>query len=224
MTIVYYNDLIQGSDEWHAARCGLLTASEMSLIITPTLKIASNDKERQHVFELLAQRITGYVEPSYISDDMLRGWSDEIEARILYSEKYAPVTETGFVTNDEFGFVIGCSPDGLVGDDGMIECKSRRMKYQVQTIATGEVPKEYVIQIQTELLVTDRSWCDYVSYCAGLPMFVDRVFADVLIQKAIIEAATVFEEKLAEHHENYKRAAFNLWPTERKEDEEEITL
>ncbi len=72
--ITYYPDLIQGSDEWKSARCGLLTASEMKLIITPTtLKIASNDKERAHLYELLAQRITRYVEPSYISDDMLRG-------------------------------------------------------------------------------------------------------------------------------------------------------
>ena len=68
-----YPDMIQGSDEWFAARCGLLTASEMHLIITPSLKAASNEKERMHLYELLAQRITRYVEPSYIGDNMLRG-------------------------------------------------------------------------------------------------------------------------------------------------------
>lgn len=223
MTITYHNDLIQGSDDWHAARCGLLTASEMSLIITPTLKIASNDKERAHLYELMAQRITGYVEPHYISDDMLRGWEDEIDARILYSEKYAPVEEVGFVTNDEWGFTIGYSPDGLVGKEGLIECKSRRQKFQVQTIADDEVPKEYIIQCQTGMLVTKRLWCDYVSYCGGLPMFVKRVHADQVIQDAIVEAATAFEDNLVEKLINYQANAFCLQPTERKI-HEEITL
>ena len=100
MTITYHADLIQGSDEWHAIRCGRLTASEMRLIITPTLKMASNDKERSHLYELLAQRITGYVEPSYVSDDMLRGKDEEVEARIAYGANYAPVEDVGFVTND----------------------------------------------------------------------------------------------------------------------------
>ena len=81
MTITYHRDLIQGSDEWLAARCGLLTASEMKLILTPTLKIAANDKTRAHVYEIAAQRITRYVEPTYIGDDMLRGQEDEIIAR-----------------------------------------------------------------------------------------------------------------------------------------------
>ncbi len=81
MTITYHKDLIQGSDEWVAARRGILTASEMKLILTPTLKMASNDKERAHLYELMAQRITGHVEPHYISDDMLRGQEEEIYAR-----------------------------------------------------------------------------------------------------------------------------------------------
>ena len=119
--IKYHTDLIQGSDEWLQARCGLLTASEMKLIVTPTLKIANNDKERSHLYELLAQRITQYVEPHYISDDMLRGHEDEVDARILYNDNYAPVTDMGFITNSKWGFTIGYSPDGLVGDDGLIE-------------------------------------------------------------------------------------------------------
>ena len=73
--VTYHRDLLQGSESWLQARCGLLTASEMNRILTPTLKAASNDKERAHLFELLAQRITGYVEPHYVTDDMLRGMS-----------------------------------------------------------------------------------------------------------------------------------------------------
>jgi hypothetical protein len=99
---VYHRSLFQGSEEWLAARCGMLTASEMKLIVTPTFKAAANDKERSHLFELLAQRITGYVEPHYISDDMLRGQEDEIEACIAYGKHYVPVDSVGFVTNSKW--------------------------------------------------------------------------------------------------------------------------
>ena len=194
--IRYHHDIEQGSEEWHALRCGILTASEMKFIVTPTLKPASNDKERAHLFELLGQRITQHTEPRYISDDMLRGHEDEIEARIRYAENFAPVTECGFVTNDDHGFVIGYSPDGLVDYDGLIECKSRRQKYQVETILADRVPEEYMLQIQTGLLVTGREWLDFVSYCAGLPMFVKRVFPDARYQEAIIAAAADFEHRL----------------------------
>ena len=218
MAVIYHRDLIQGSDEWLQARCGLLTASEMNLIITPTLKVAANDKSRTHTWELLAQRITQYVEPQYVSDAMLRGSQDEIYARELYAEKYAPVEEVGFITNDQWGFTIGYSPDGLVGDDGLIECKSRCQKYQVQTIANGEVPDEYVIQLQTGLLVTGRKWCDFISYCGGLPMVVIRVHADDTIQKAIVAAAFQFEETLARTWKDYDAnlAVCRYFPTERR--------
>lgn len=227
MTITYHEDLIQGSDEWLEARLGLLTASEMKLIITPTLKMASNDKERQHVFELLSQRLTGYVEPHYVSDDMLRGQEEEILARYTYSENYAPVTEVGFVTNDKFGFTIGYSPDGLIGEDGLLECKSRRAKYQVETILTHAVPDEYVLQLQTGLLVTERKWIDFVSYSGGLPMVTIRVFPDPKIQGAIVEAATAFEARVAERHSQWTAlmsdGARRLIPTARRV-EMEITL
>ena len=227
MTITYHPDLIQGSEEWFEARRGLLTASEIDRIITPTLKIASNEKTRMHLYELLAQRISGYVEPSYVGDDMLRGYEDEILACERYSLEYAPVTSCGFVTNDEFGFVIGCSPDGLVGDDttgGILECKSRRQKYQVQTIVENvtadTIPDDYVIQVQTELLVTRRPWCDFISYSGGLPMVVIRVYPDAKIQEAIIQAATDFEAKIAEKWAIYRAAktmkAARMVPTERR--------
>lgn len=201
--IMYYHDIEQGSDEWLDVRRGILTASEMLLIMTPTLRPASNDKERAHMFELLGQRITGYTEPHYISDDMLRGHEDEIEARIRYAEHFAPVTECGFVTNDDHGVVIGYSPDGLVGDDGLIECKSRRQKFQIETILADEVPAEYLLQIQTGLLVTGRKWLDFVSYCGGMPMFVKRVWPCPEIQQAIIAAASAFEQRLAAAQARY---------------------
>lgn len=220
---VYHNDLIQGSDEWLAQRCGLITASEMKLILTPTLKVADNDKTRAHVYELLFQRLTKFVEPQYVSDAMLRGQEDEIYARAAYEEHYAPVTEVGFVTNDQWGFTIGYSPDGLVGDDGLIECKSRAGKYQVQTIAENEVPAEYMLQLQTGLLVTGRQWIDFISYSGGLPMFVKRVEPDPLIQGAIIAAATNFEMKVAAKEQEYRSTISTMAKvieTERREAEE----
>jgi predicted phage-related endonuclease len=219
--ITLHRDLIQGSDEWLAARCGLLTASEIKLIMTPTLKPASNDKERAHLFELLAQRITRYVEPHFVTDDMLRGHADEIEARKLYAEKYAPVsTDVGFVTNSKWGFTLGYSPDGMVGDDGLIEIKSRRQKYQVQTLTEGAVPAEYMLQLQTGLIVTERQWVDFISYCGGLPMFVLRVFPDPKIQDAIIQTAGEFETRLAAKLWAYDMAKAFFHPTERRVEQE----
>ena len=227
MTIIHHPALEQGSDEWLAARCGLLTASEMKLILTPTLKVASNEKERSHLYELLAQRITRYVEPHYVGDDMLRGQQDEIEARAIYAERYAPVVEVGFITNDRWGFTLGYSPDGLVRDDGLIECKSRRQKYQIETIieaaATGAIPADYVLQVQTGLLVSERQWCDLVSYSGGLPMATIRAYPDPVIQAAIVAAAEAFEHRLAAKLDAYHAALASparLIPTERRIEQE----
>lgn len=193
MTITIHRDVEQGSDEWLALRCGMLTASEMNHIITPGGKPAKNEKMRSHAYDLLAQRITGYVDPRYVSDDMLRGKDDELDARWLYEEKYAPVEQVGFIVRDFGNFKIGYSPDGLVGDDGLIECKGRRPKIQVETIVNGGAPSETMIQVQTGLLVTGREWCDYLSYSGGLPMAVYRIPPDEEMQEAILEAAHAFE-------------------------------
>ena len=226
MGITYHDEVVQGSDEWLALRRGLITASEMSLLLTPTLKIASNDKSRAHVYELAAQRISGYTEPHYIGSDMLRGQEDEILARALYAEKIAPVQECGLVTTDIWGFTLGYSPDGLIGDDGLIECKSRRQKFQIQTIAehlpAGTIPEEYVPQVQTGLLVTGRKWLDFVSYSGGLPMAVIRVFPDLAVQAAIVDAAKAAEKQIADKLSAYHKHAAGLIPTERRIEQEMV--
>ena len=221
--ITVHKEMVQGSDDWAAARCGLLTASEMKLIITPTLKAASNDKERGHLYELLAQRITKHVEPQYVSDAMLRGQDDEIDAVALYAKTYAPVHHIGFMTNDKWGFTIGYSPDGLVGENGQVECKSRSQKYQIQTL-TEFVPNEaidpdFMIQVQTGLMVSERDWTDLVSYCGGLPMATVRVFPDAKVQEAILNAATGFETRLSDKLATYNailKSKARLINTERK--------
>ncbi|MEW6626552.1 MAG: lambda exonuclease family protein [Pseudomonadota bacterium] len=223
VSATYHDSLQQGSDEWLQMRCGLLTASEMKLIVTPTGKVANNDKVRAHAYELAFQRLTNYVEPQYISDAMLRGQEDEIYARQAYHEHHAPVRETGFITNNRWGFTIGYSPDGLVGDDGLIECKSRCGKYHVQTIAQDYPPEEYHLQLQTALLVSERDWIDFISYCGGLPVYVKRVEPDPDLQASIIEAATAFEQRVQDVMSDYRATIANmtkLIPTERRVYEE----
>lgn len=234
MAIKYHTEedgspLIQGSGAWKAARCGLLTASEMKLVITPKTLQASVAKEATaHMWELLGQRITRHVEDRYISEDMLRGKEEEIYARALYSERYAPVEEVGFITNDKWGFTLGYSPDGLVGPKGLIEGKSRRQRFQIETIAenviSGTVPDDFNIQVQTGLLVCDdRDWCDFISYSGGLPMATIPVFPNPKVQKAILNAAYAFEKRLAEKLEKYQAAlksGARLIPTERRVEQE----
>lgn len=222
-TVRIHTDLYQGTEEWIAARCGMLTASEMSLILTPTFKPARNDKERSHLYELLAQRITGYVEPRYVSNDMLRGQDDEVEALTLYAKHYAETEAVGFITNDRWGFTLGYSPDALVGSDGLVECKSRRQKYQVETflvhVAENTIPADYLLQIQTGLLVSERLWCDLVSYSGGLPLAVIRAYADEEIHEKILAAAGDFEQRLRDAMARYREATAGAIPTKRIERE-----
>lgn len=222
--ITYYDELVQGSDEWREARRGMMTASEMKLLITPTLKTASNDKERAHLYELLAQRITGYVEPTYYGDAMLRGHEDEILAVEEYGKHYAKTTPMGFIVNNRWGLNIGYSPDTLVGNDGQVEVKSRNQKLQIRAlldhVAVGEIDPDFVIQVQTGLLVSERKWCDLISYSGGLPMATVRVFPDEKIQAAILDAAKAFEERIAVAHAKFVTLMSNksvrLVPTERR--------
>lgn len=226
MSLTIHKHMDQGSGEWYALRCGMLTASNMDLILTPTLKVAKNDKSRSHVFEILGQRITKNTEPQYISSNMLRGHEDEVTAKIVYAEKYASVEDAGFITNDKWGFTIGFSPDGLVDEDGLIECKSRLQKFQTETIIAGAMPDDFVLQVQTGLLVSERKWCDFISYCGGMPMMTLRVYPDEEIQKHIVDAARAFYEDVDGKYTAYmqKLADTNmrLIPTERRIEQEII--
>ena len=198
MTLTIHETLEQGSDQWFEARRGLMSASELNLILTPTLKLANNDKTRTHAFELAAQRLSGYTEPSYVGDNMLRGWADEIKARDRYSEEIKPVTEVGGMCRYFGSFKLWASPDGLIGDDEGLEVKSRIQKHHLATIASNEVPQEHMLQVQANLLVSGRAVWNYVSYCGGWPMWIIRVEPDHVAQQAIIDACEAFEGKVQE--------------------------
>lgn len=222
MTLKIHTDLIQGSEAWLKARLGMLTASEMKHIVTPTGKAADNDKSRSHLYELLAQKISQHVEPRFVSDDMQRGKDDEEDARLVYEDAYEPVEVVGFITNDKWGFTIGYSPDFLVGKDGCGEIKCPRQKGQIEAILSGEVPAEHMVQMQTGMLVAEREWCDFITFSAGLPMFTKRVYADAKKQAEILAAATAFNAKLADlfaaYNQRLSSPDFRLVPTERKND------
>ncbi|WP_144627589.1 lambda exonuclease family protein [Arthrobacter woluwensis] len=217
MTLTIYNDLEQGTDEWLQARCGILTASVIGQLITPTnVKVANNDTARALTATLTAERITGYVEPAHVTADMERGTLDEPYARDAYAQwSGARVEQVGFMVLDNWGTRLGFSPDGLVGEDGLIEIKSRRQKKHLQTIVNGEVPAENMAQIQTGLLVSRRFWCDYVSFCSGMPLFVKRVYPSEKWFGAIIAAALGFEKNAASIIAAYTEATKNMPPTER---------
>jgi hypothetical protein len=216
VTLTVLDDLIQGTDEWHDQRRGIVTASVVGQLVTAkTIKPASNDYSRALTAQLVAERITGVTDPVYVNDDMLRGHEDEPRARDLYSEHYAPARESGFMVRDDWGFRIGYSPDGLVGDDGLIEVKSRRQKKHLQTILSDEVPAENMPQLQCGLLVSGREWIDYISYCGGMPLYVKRVTPDPRWFDAIAAAVSTFEDTAAEWVAAYQSATEGLAATER---------
>ena len=212
------SDLIQGSEAWFAARRGIVTASVVGQLITPkTVKPAANDYSRALTTTLVAERITGWTEEVFVNADMMRGNMDEPLARDLYSRTYAPAVEVGFMVRDDWGFEIGYSPDGLVGNDGLIEVKSRKPKKHLATILADEVPIENMAQIQTGLLVSGRAWCDYLSYCGGMPMWRKRVTADERWADAIVEAVATFEQTAEQMVATYQAAVDGLPTTERIE-------
>lgn len=208
MTIKYHTEFEQGSLDWMKARKGMLTASNVTKILTPTLKVANNDKTRAHFYSLLSERVEDFIPENFESWDMRRGKEDEVYARVLYSETYDAVKECGFITRELDGFTLGCSPDGLVGDDGMIEIKSRQPALQVKAIMLdmieGRVPKDDMLQVQSGLLASGRKWCDYIVYSSGMRMASIRVTPDEAVHDAIKEAGESLETNLIEAISKYK--------------------
>lgn len=199
-TARFYIGIEQGSDEWLEVRRGMLTGSVMKNLLTKGFKPSTGAMVDTLLYQLLAERISGRVDDNYQSWDMIRGHTEEIEARDLYATTYAPVQQCGFVTNDKWGFTLGFSPDGLLRGGGFLEAKSRKQKLQiraiVESISQDQIDAEFQVQVQTGLLVMERQWCDHISYSNGLPMAVVRVGPDRDIQEAILSAAESLEKRM----------------------------
>lgn len=200
MSFAVHRDLAQRSPEWYGVRLGMVTASMVGRLITPaTLKVADNETSRKVAITLAAERITGYAEPERLSSDMWRGIDEEPLARDAYSQHLSPVTECGFMVRDDWGYRIGYSPDGLIGDLGLLEIKSRNHHIHIASIISdSQVPPAVMAQLQCGLLVSGRAWIDYVSYSAGLHLWVQRIYPQPAWHKAILAAAEATEERIAE--------------------------
>lgn len=181
----------------------------------PVIRVARNDTSRALTFTLAAERIAGWTEDLPMTSDMWRGVDGEPYAREAYAEHFPDVKEVGFMRRDEDGWSLGYSPDGLVGDEGLIEIKSPRAKTHVQTVISGKVPAHYMPQLQAGLLVSGRAWCDFVSYVGGLHLAPIRVEPDPDWFDAITAACIAFEQNAARIVADYRTRVAGMPTTER---------
>lgn len=183
--------------------------------LPPVYRVADGDMAWTLTKHLGAERITQYVEPTFTSADMERGNLSEPVARDLYSDLYAPAHEVGFMTLEGDGYKLGFSPDGLVGESGLLEIKAPRQKKHLATILDDAVPLEHMAQIQTGLFVSGREWLDFISYCGGMPLFVKRVLPDKAWFAVIEAAAIAFETNVSTMLERYGELTKDSPATER---------
>ena len=216
MALKIFDQLEQGTPEWLQARAGILTASTIGQLITAkTIKPAMNDRSRGLCQTLIAERITGHVEPVFPNRAMTRGTLLEPTARRIYaSETRQYVTEVGFARLDTDTYTLGSSPDGLVGETGGIEIKSPSAKVHVATVLSGAIPDYNRAQVQAFLHVTGREWCDFISYLPGEPLFIIRDYPDQRWQNTIQSAAEQFEETARNAVARYETATHGLPATE----------
>lgn len=213
--IKYYYDITQGTDEWLRLKHGVLSASTLKNVITAkTLKISVAANTKVFYDDILSQRIDETLQPNFVSYDMQRGLDDEVYAVQQYADEYkAEYKYCGFIINNLLGFPFGYSPDALIGDDGLLEIKSKLPKLQIKTIldhicgrTDDQIPSEHMMQVQAGLFVSQRKWCDFISFCNGNQMMKVRVEPIEKFQVAIKEAAIAFEATLSLNMRLYQKA------------------
>lgn len=160
----------QGSPEWHAARLGMVTGSRFADVMTKGRGGGASKTAQTYMMELIGERLTGMTSDEIKSKYLDWGNEHEPLARVTYTwQTGLAVAQTGFVRHPELEWV-GASPDGLVGDEGIVEIKCPYTpKAHLSTILSGEVPSEYVWQVQGNLWVTGRKWCDFISFHPRMP-------------------------------------------------------
>lgn len=171
----------QNSDEWFALRRGKFTASTFK-----DLFMGENTQGyKDAIYKVAFERLTNTSPESFTNEYMQRGTELEPEARAWYEfEKNVEVIKAGFF---EFNDWIGASPDGLVGDSGLIEIKCPKFSTMMDYLIKKELPKTYFHQVHGQLLVTDRQWCDFIAYHPSLPKFVLRVEREKKIDDEILD-------------------------------------
>lgn len=195
---VNYSDVEQGSETWLDLRMGKMSASRANALLA-TVKYGEAATYKNYRAELTVERITGFRPERYVTKQMEYGTETETVAATMYSLQTGTVVNVCGIYTIE-GKNICASPDRLVDDDGLIEIKCRELSNHIQSIADGKVPKEYYQQIQFQLWVTNRKWCDYVSYGDEMPenaqLFIKRVERDDVMIEDIIERAEQMETEI----------------------------
>ena len=185
----------QRTEEWFEARMGCVTASRTADVMAKT-KSGYAASRANYMAELICERLTGERQGGFSSAAMQWGTETEPQARMAYEIMTgATVVETGFVLHPEIaGF--GASPDGLIGEDGLIEIKCPNTATHIDTLLADKVPTKYIIQMHVQMLCTGRAWCDFVSFDPRLPidlhMFIKRVERDNKLAEEIVTEVQSF--------------------------------
>lgn len=185
----------QGTDEWKSSRLGRPTASNFSNIVTTTGY--PSKQQKKYMYKLAGEKVSGNSEDIFQNSAMLRGIELEPEARDFYSiVKGVDVKQVGLCLDDNEQF--GASPDGLVGDDGLLEIKCPTMPVHVEYLLNNSLPTAYFQQVQGQMLVTGRKWCDFLSYSSGIRPLLIRVDRDEDFIKKLHIELIVFCKQLDE--------------------------
>jgi putative phage-type endonuclease len=189
----------QRSDAWFEARIGKVTASRVADVLAKT-KTGYSATRDNYMAQLVCERLTGEKGESFNNAAMQHGTDTEPLARAAYeSLKDVLVDEVGFVPHPKI-LMAGASPDGLVGDDGLLEIKCPNTATHIETLLSQIVPGKYNTQMQFQMACTERSWCDFVSFDNRLPqdlqMFVKRVPRDNMYIRLMEEEIVKFLNEL----------------------------
>lgn len=174
-------EIIQGSPEWHQQRLGKVTASRVADVIAKTKTGYSTSREN-YMAQLICERLTGTPTEGFTNAAMQWGTETEPKARQAYeAETFTTVVEVAMIAHPSIPNT-GASPDGLIGDDGLIEIKCPNTATHIDTLLSQKVPSKYNTQMQWQMACTGRQWCDFVSFDPRLPehlqLFIKRVNRD----------------------------------------------
>jgi putative phage-type endonuclease len=188
----------QRSEEWFAARLGKVTASKVSAVLAKKDSATRAD----YLTDLVLERLTGKQQEFYQNEAMQWGTETEPQARMAYEAyRNVLVDETGFIDHPTIAN-FGCSPDGMVEEEGLIEIKCPNSKTHLSTLLSGKAPTKYIPQMQTQMAVMNRQWCDFVSFDPRLPedlqLFVVRVNRDDEYIAKLEEEVVVFLDEVNE--------------------------
>ncbi len=188
----------QQTEEWHNARLGKVTASRLSDVMART-KTGYGASRANYMTELVLERLTGRRAEGYTNAAMQWGIDTEADAKAAYEFRTnAEIVSVGFIDHPLIA-MTGASPDGLIGENGLIEIKCPNSATHIDYVLTGMVPKKYDLQMQWQMACTGRQWCDFVSYDPRLPpnlsMLVKRIDRDNdLIAEMEIEVREFLDE------------------------------